>query len=194
MPRWLILALLVVASAAYAERPLSHYVQGCGLAGTPGSVVVDVYNAASPGSVLATLPNAVVTRIGTSDCYQVNLTGASGVGYPASGDPNEKHYVVNFRDDASTSVWVSETVMGLPGAQAIAGRCEKVTPVYASSPIPTRGITQAAINEGKPSYLRVDVACDLDFTTPDATYYETMIYDSSGRVSSRTPSPSPPAP
>lgn len=169
-------------------RPLNCYVQAAGLIGSAGSVVVDVYDAAAPGALVATIPNGSVSRLGTSDTYQVNLAVIAGIGYPAAGDPREKHYVLNFRDDASSSSWVSKTVLGLAGAHALSGRCERATPVYPDIPIPSRGVTQAVINAGKPSYVKIEVSAALDFETPDLTYYEVYRYDSSGRVLSRTPS------
>jgi len=193
-----LLRIALIACApmpALAERPTAHFVQACGLAGAPASVVVDVYDAAAPGSILATIPNGEVTRIGTTTCYQVNLaTTAAAISYPSSSSPVQKSYVLNFRDDASGSVWAAETVLGLPGGLAISGRCEKATPVYAASPIPTRGLTQAVINAGKPSYMRIDVSCALAFGSPDATYYEIYAYDASGRLLSRTPSATMPSP
>lgn len=197
----MIRTLLCIALAALAprhalaERPTAHFAQACGLAGSPASVVVDVYDAAAPGSILATIPNGEVARIGTTTCYQVNLaTTAAAIAYPASSSPLQKSYVLSFRDNAGGAVWTSETVIGLPGALAISGRCEKATPVYAASPISGRGLTQAVINAGKPSYMRIDVSCTLDFGAPDATYYEVYSYDASGRLLARTPSSSAPSP
>lgn len=194
--RLLCIALVAFAPMrALAERPTAHFVQACGLAGSPASVVVDVYDAAAPGSILATIPNGEVTRIGTTTCYQVNLaTTAAAISYPASSSPVQKSYVLSFRDDAGGSVWTSETVLGLPGGLAISGRCEKATPVYAASPIPGRGMTQAVINAGKPSHMRIDVSCALNFGAPDATYYEVYSYDASGRLLARTPAASAPSP
>ena len=184
-----------LSPAARAERPLSHYVQACGLAGTPASVVVDVYDAASPGSLLATISNGEVVRIGTTTCYQTNLsTTSAAISFPSASSPVQKSYVLHFRDDASGSAWTAETVLGIPGGLAISGRCEKASPVYAGSPIPGRGLTQAVINAGKPSYMRIDVSCTLDFGAPDATYYEVYSYDASGRLLARTPSSSAPSP
>lgn len=191
----LLLALTLLAAPTRAERPASEVAKACGLTGTEASVVVDVYDDASPGALLDTIPNGDVSRVGSTDCYQTDLaaTGAA-IGFPDGGDPLVQGYTLVFRDDAGNSVELTTQVHGLVGADAKSGRCEKATPVYASTSVPERGITAQVIEQGKPSYLKIDVACDLDFDTPSATYYEVMRYDAEGRVESRTPSGSVPSP
>jgi hypothetical protein len=183
--RILALALLLgLTSPALADRTVAQYVTACGLTGTAGSIVADVYNASAAGSLVATLPNGSFTRVaGTSDCYTTNLAAAAGISYPTASDATEKHYLLKFRDDSANEVWASATVAGVAGATGeVPERCKKRTLFYANSPIPSRGITQGLINEGAPSYAKVDVACDGDFGTPDATYFEHFFYDSTRRA------------
>lgn len=190
-----VLALLAAAATARAERVANHYVKACGLTGTPSSVVADVYVDSAPGSILATIPNGDVDRIGTTDCYQADLaTTGAAIGYPNDGDPTEKSYTVRFRDDATNVVSLTEVVAGIVGPDAKSGRCERATPIYAASPIPERGITQQVIAQGKPSYMKIDVDCSGAFSAPPVTYYEVFRYDGSARVESRTPSATVPSP
>lgn len=181
--------ILALSASAFAERTAQQWVTTCGLTGTAGSIVADVYNAAAAGSLVATIPNGSFTRVaGTSDCYTANLAAASGISYPATNDATEKHYLVRARDDASNEVWVSATVVGTVGSIGdVPEACKKPTKVYATSPIPSRGITQTLINERRPSYVKVEVACDRDFASPDSTYYLHMYYDSTGRISYELP-------
>lgn len=197
MTRLLAFALaLALASPALAERTVAQWLTACGLTGTPSSIVADVYNAAAAAALLATVPNGSFTRVsGTSDCYDFNLAAASGIAYPAASDATEKHYVVKFRDDQTNEVWSTATVAGVAGSTGdVPDRCEKPTFIYANSPIGARGLTQSLINEGFPSYTRVDVACDGDFATPDTTYYLIRYYDSTGRDYYTLPSSTVPNP
>lgn len=190
------LALLSIwlALPVHADRTSDHYAKACGMTGTPSSVVVDVYNDASPGSILATIPNGQVSRFGTTDCYEVNLaTTTAAIGYPDDDDPTAKHYTLRFRDDASNVVSLSETVHGLVGVDAYE-MCARETPVYPTVSIPSRGITTQVIAQGKPSYFQIDVDCSGAFTSPPVTFYWIFHYDVAGRVSKRVPSSSPPSP
>jgi hypothetical protein len=195
--RELLCALLLIAlgSAASAERIGNYRAKACGLAGTPSSVVVDVYDDASPSSLLATIPNAQVTRIGTLSCYFVDLaTTTATISYPAAADGLGKDYTLVFRDDASNVVEVHAPVRGVVGPNAKDLSCEKETPVYATVAIPERGLTAQVIEQGKPSYIKVEVDCTRAFTSPPVTYYKILQYNSFGRVESRTPSLTPPTP
>lgn len=194
----LLLFLFVIAflpPTAGAERGLSHISKACGLTGTDTSVVADVYADASPGLLLATIPNGDVTRIGTTDCYQVDLaTTGAAISYPGPEDATEKGYTLIFRDDATNYVEATELVLGVAGADAKSGACEKVTPVYPTVSIPSRGITSQVIAQGKPNYMTVEVDCTLAFSAPPVTYYEVFAYDIQGRVEHRTPSATIPSP
>lgn len=189
--RALVLAFLLVAAPAFADRTATVYAEACGLTGTSSSVVADVYDKAAPTVLLATVPNGSMARVAsTSDCYRFAISAASGISFPATGDATEKHYYVRFRDDANAAgVFTSVTVAGVVGAIGdVPESCKKPTKVYASSPIPARGLTSTLINEGMPSYIKVEVACDRDFTTPDSVYYLVRTYDSSGRDFTEYPS------
>lgn len=191
----LILALLSIFMARpVGARTLDHFVKACGMAGTPSSVVVDVYSDLSPGSVLATIPNSEVTQIGTTSCFQANLaTTAAAIGYPDASDPAEKHYTVVFRDDLLTEIYLTETVSGLAGSEAYQ-MCARETPIYPTAPVPSRGITIQTIAQGKPSYFKVEIDCSGSFAAPPVVFYWTFDYDVDGRVSKKTPSASPPSP
>lgn len=195
--RLLFLALLAVWMAlpvVARARTVDHYVKACGLDGTPSSVVADVYSDASPGSILATIPNGDVDRIGTTDCYQANLsTTGAAINYPDAGEATEAHYTVVFRDDASNVVELSESVFGLAGVESYEA-CAQETPVYPTLAIPLRGITAQVIAQGKPSYFKVDIDCTGAFTSPPVTFYWVFHYDIDGRVSKKVPSSTPPSP
>jgi hypothetical protein len=191
----LVLVLLAAPLGAAGERIANYRAKACGLTGTPSSVVVDVYVDTAPGSILATIPNAQVTRIGTLSCYMVDLaTTTAPISYPTSADGLGKDYTLVFRDDAAHVVEVHAPVRGLVGPNAKDLSCEKETPVYASVPIPVLGITAQTIEQGKPWYIRVEVDCTRAFTSPPVTYYKVLKYNSLGRVESRTPSLTPPTP
>jgi hypothetical protein len=195
--RALILALaLFVAAPANADRTVAQPLTACGLSGTTTSIVADIYNALAAATLLATVPNGSFTRVsGAGDCYEFNLAAASGIAYPAAADAAEKHYVVKFRDNQANEVWATASVSGVAGSSGdVPDRCEKPTFIYANSPIGARGLTQSLINEGFPSYTRVEVACDGDFATPDATYYLIRYYDSTGRDYYTLPSSTVPNP
>lgn len=196
--RNLLLALLMVlvAGAASGERIGNYRAKACGITGTPSSVVVDVYHDAAPGSVLATIPNGQVTRIGTLNCYMVDLaTTTATITYPTAADGAGKDYTLVFRSDAAGQVVeVSAPVRGVVGPNAKDLSCEKETPVYSTVPIPDRGLTAQTIEQGKPSYIKVEVDCTRAFTSSPVIYYKVLEYNSLGRVESRTPSLSVPSP
>lgn len=196
MIRAFALALLLIASPALAERTVAQYSQACGLTGTSSSIVADVYSKSAATALLATVPNGSMTRVaGTSDCYVFAISSAAGIGYPIASDATEKHFLVKFRDDSANEVWDSVTVAGVAGATGeIPDKCKQETAFYANSPIPSRGLTQRLINEGLPSYIKIDVACDGDFTTPDASFFKVRYYDSTGRRFKEVPSSSAPNP
>lgn len=186
-----------LALPAHAERLEAQYAKACSLTGTAGSVVVDVYDdtdATTPTPVLTTIPNGSVKRMGTTDCYRVNLAVASGIGYPAKGSPTEKHYTLVFRDDAANAIKVSESVGGIVGPHQTSFICARETPVYPTVTIPSRGITTAVMAAGNPNYVKVDVDCSLAFSGSEYTFYYVLSYDSSGRVAARTPSLTIPSP
>ena len=56
--------------------------------------------------------------------------------------------------------------------------------MYATAVIPSRGITQALINAGKVSYMKVEVDCSQAFSGGSIvkTYYRVFFYDTVGRV------------
>lgn len=195
--RHLLIVLLLVTAAAQssAERIGNYRAKACGLTGTPSSVVVDVYHDAAPGSILATIPNAQVTRVGTLSCYFVDLaTTTAAISYPTAVDGAGKDYTLVFRDDASNQVEVNAPVRGVVGPNAKDLSCERETPVYATVAIPERGITAQTIEQGKPSYIKVEVDCTRAFTSSPVTYYKVLKYNSLGRVESRTPSLTIPSP
>jgi len=197
---WLLpMLLILVATAARAEVPRAetHYVKACGLTGSPAAVVVDVYDDAAPGSILDTIMNADVDRIGTTDCYQVDLAAtAAAIAYPAAGDSTPESYSLTFRDDSGNEVWLTEQVFGMVGALATDRSCERAIPVYPTATVPVRGITQQVIERGSPSYLSIEIDCSRQFTggSITGTYYEVLRYDNQGRVESRTPGATAPSP
>ncbi len=193
----LLSAWLALPVDAHAERLAAQYAKACGLTGTAGSVVVDVYDdtsATTPTPILATIPNGSMKRMGTTDCYRVNIAAASGIAYPAIGDPTEKHYTLVFRDDAANAIKVSESVGGTIGPHPPSYICARETPVYPTIAIPSRGITSTVIAAGNPNYVKVDVDCTRLFTGAEWTYYYVLSYDGSGRVAARTPSLTVPSP
>ncbi len=193
----LLSAWLALPSLALAERTEHHFAKACALTGTASSVVVDVYDdlsATNPTPILATISNASVKRMGATDCYRVDLSTVAGIGYPGPGDPTERHYTLVFRDDAGSAIKITESVGGTAGPHPPSFRCARETPVYASVPIPSRGITSTVIANGNPNYVRVDVDCSLAFAGAEYTFYYVLAYDGSGRVASRTPSTTVPSP
>ncbi|OFX03780.1 MAG: hypothetical protein A3E78_01860 [Alphaproteobacteria bacterium RIFCSPHIGHO2_12_FULL_63_12] len=186
-----------LAMPAYAERLEGQYAKACSLTGTAGSVVVDVYDdtsATTPTPILATIPNGSVKRMGATDCYRINLATVGGIGYPAKGDPTEKHYTLVFRDDAANEIKISESVGGTIGPHPPSFICARETPVYPTIAIPSRGITSTVIANGNPNYVKVDVDCTRLFAGAEWTFYYVLSYDGSGRVSARTPSLTVPSP
>lgn len=193
----LLSAWLALPGAAQAERLEHQYAKACALTGTAGSVVVDVYDdlsATTPTPILATVPNTSVKKMGTTDCYRIDLAAVSGIGYPTKGDPTEKHYTLVFRDDAGNAVKTSESVGGTAGPHPISFICARETPVYPTVPVPSRGITSSVIAKGNPSHVKVDVDCTRLFAGAEYTFYYVLSYDLSGRVAARTPSLTPPSP
>ena len=193
----LILAFFVqgCVDAASADRPKQWFAKACGLSGTPTSVTVAVYADTAPGSLLATILNADVTRYGTTDCYTVDLAATvAAISFPAIGAAADKSYTLFWTDDAGGDTVSSETILGYPGASRMDGSCEHEEVVYPTAVIPSRGITARVINGGKPSYSIIEVSCVKDFVTPDFTYYEVFYYDSVGRTLRREPSATIPSP
>ena len=174
-----------------------HIAKAGGLTGTPTSVSIAVYDEDTPGSLLATIPNADIQRIGTEDVYQVDVRASSVAAsllLPKDGEHLVKVYTFVWTDDAANKTFTTERISGLDARTALDRRYRKETPVYPSTTDPSRGITSAVIAAGKPSYLKVEESPDPDdFSVPVATYYEIFAYDASGRVSSKTPSTTPPA-
>lgn len=201
VPHCLALAFLSIWIAlpvvAQAERLEHQYAKACSLTGTSTSVVVDVYDdlsATTPTPILATVPNANVKRMGTTDCYRIDLAAVTGIGWPTKGDPTEKHYTLVFRDDAAGAIKTSESVGSTSGPHPISFICAREVPVYATVPVPSRGITSTVIAKGNPSHVKVDVDCTLLFAGAEYTYYYVLSYDTSGRVAARTPSLTAPSP
>ena len=184
-----ILCLLLTWSAsAFAGSPgrtLAHVATVCGLVGTAASVVADVYNAET-GALLGTIPNGEVTQYGSTDCFSVDLASTTApIVYPALGDPSEKHYVLQFRDDGAATVERYEVAYGGVGAHRVSDECKKMRTVYAKTIDATRGITQAVINNNRPSHIAFDVSCSGNWASPDYTYYWVYFYDASGRILDR---------
>jgi hypothetical protein len=166
-------------------RDARHWVKACGLSGTANSVVVDVYNdddATDPTPVLATIPNGDVVRMGTTDCYRVDLAATStAISYPGAGDPTETHYTLVWRDDASNEVYTTETVHGTV-SHSIDWRCARETVVNATATDSARGITSAMVARGTPSYMKIEIDCSLTFTAPTHTLYRVYSYGANGNV------------
>lgn len=175
-----------------------HIALAGGLTGTPSSVTVDVYGEDDPSTKLATIPNGDVSRVGTTDVYQVDLrnnTVTASLLLPKDGEHLEKVFTLVWADDAPSSILSTERVSGVNTRQQLDRRFRKETPVYPSTTVPSRGITVAVISAGNPNYLKVEESPDPDdFSTPISTYFEVFAYDSQGRVSSKTPSTSVPSP
>jgi len=178
---------------AFARDP-SDIASVCGLNGTVGSVVVDVYDATT-GTLLDTIANGEVARMGSTDCFSVDLaTTVAAIAYPAPSSTTEKHYLLQFRDDGSVTIEREETVFGTVGYDRVSDECVKQTAVYPTVPILGRGITAEAISQGKPNYIKFDISCQKAFGTPDYTYYWVFSYDANGRSTIRESSTAPPSP
>lgn len=175
----------------------SQHIASASMTGTPASVTVDVYDASNPTAKLATIPNSDVKRVGTETTYTVDLRNnsvVSSLGLPADGSHEMKDFVLIWKDDV-TSFAVAERVLGTASRESLDRTYRKETPIYATAPVPTRGITQAVINDGKPSYIKVELSPNVDdFSSPAETYYEVFKYDSLGRVESKTPATAAPNP
>lgn len=172
-----------------------HIIKAQGLLGTPSSVVIDVYDDENPGVLLATIPNANIQRIGATATYVCNLkTITPNISLPEDGSTAEKFYTLIWKDSTGIEIVGDYAARGAFGAADGSGKDVKETPIYPSTTVPSRGITQNVIDAGKPSYVKVEVAPDLDFATPASTYYRIFHYDAEGRVSSVIPSLSPPSP
>lgn len=172
-----------------------HIVKAGGFTGTPSSVVIDVYDDEAPAVLLATIPNANITRVAATDVYVCNLkTITPNIGLPEDGSLTEKFYTLIWRDDTGVKIIGDYAARGFLWAPDGSSREIRETPIYPSATVPSRGITQNVIDAGKPSYMKVELAPDLDFATPTLTYYLIFAYDSDGRVASRTPSLTPPSP
>ncbi len=184
-------ALAFVCLDARAERLAHQFAKACTLTGTPGSVVVDVYDDLSgvnPTPILTTIPNGSIKRMGSTDCYRFDLSTVGGIDWPAPGDPTEEHFTLVWRDDAGTEVMATESVGGVVGPAPTSFLCTRETPIYPTVPVPGAGITSTVIAKGNPRAVKVDVDCDLVFSPPDYTFFYLLEYDSQGRVSKRTPS------
>ncbi len=190
-----LLTIFAFCEPAYADRPSAWHAKACGLIGTPTSVTVDVYADSSPGSILDTILNADVVRVGTTDCYDVNLSTTSAViNFPAIGTAADTSYTLNWHDDAGANMFTTEVIVGYPGAHRADESCEEEHAEYSAVAIPGRGLTAALIAQGRPSYFTVLISCSKNFGAPETTYYKIMFYDGSGRVDHRTPSDTPPSP
>lgn len=190
-----LLALLLAAAASpagAAERFGSHFAKACGLTGTATSVVADVYDdtsAVDPTPILATIANSDIIRMGSTDCYRVDLaTTSAPISYPGPGDPTERHYTIVFRDDAANVIKTTESVAGLVGPKHLSLRCMRETPIYATVVDLTRGISSDLVAGGVVSHIRVEHDCSLVFSSPDFTFYYVLAYDAQKRLASRTPS------
>lgn len=171
-----------------------HVVHAGGLAGTPASVVCDVYDAESPGAVLATIPNSDIDQVGSSDIFACNLKLISvDIGLPEDGELVERLYILVFRDDVPIKVSQLYSATGLGTGEAGAAGTRE-TPIYPSTTVFSRGITQNVIDAGKPSYIKVEIAPDGNFAAPARTFYWVFAYDEQGRVASKTYSDIPPSP
>ncbi len=177
------------------ERKLKQVVTSGGLTGTATSVEVDVYDNDNPGVLLATIPNADVSEVGSGlGLFMVDLTNLSvSIGYPASTDPLEKSWTLVFKDDAANAIPTTASVSGLPGPKQSSRQVERRDPKYTTTPISARGISNSVINKGEPSYVHVRVSSSLNWTTPDYEYWEVLHYDANARVSSFIPQSTEPA-
>jgi hypothetical protein len=198
--RLLALAFLSVwmALPIYAEssdtRATVQFTKACGLTGTDTSVTIAVYDDAAPGSLMTTITNADIDQIGTEDCYQTDLAATiAAIAYPVAADGTYQGWTLIWTDDVVNTVMTEEFSRSITGAAALSGGCEKVTPVYPTISIPSRGITPQVIAAGKPNYMTVEGDCSRVFSS-STTYYEVFAYDGSGRVESRTPSATIPSP
>lgn len=181
----LVLPLLLFAGAARAQDPAlpgKPYVVCARFPTTaPAAVVVDVQEVG--GSQIG---NNVAAARGTldsanADYWCVDLDTVSG--FAPSCDL--KTYAVRFVPDAaacaagsSPFLCAEQTVQS--GGPACWGFGSEPTVVFTATPIPARGITQAVINRGNPSYLKHEIK--LDSGTAVFTYYQVFYYDTSGRV------------
>ncbi len=192
--RVFLILMVLLSAAASAERPPDHFVKACSLTGTPTSVVVDVYDDSNPGVLLATIPNGDVSAAGPAGCYVANLaTTGAAINYPGAGSSAHISYTLVWRDDAANQTLASEDAFGLAAVSSVSGFCEEPEFHYAIAPDIARGITQQVINAGGVDYATIRVSCVRDFVTPEFTYYEIYSYDTTGRLSKRTPSTSPPS-
>ncbi len=173
----------------------SEIIRAGGFSGTPASIVIDVYDEANPGTLLATIPNGDISQIGSEDIWICDLRAITpNIGLPEDGAVEQKSFTFIWRDDAGTRLSHAHEVHGVDARLEVSRRYRRETPIYPSTTVPLRGITQNVIDAGLPSYVKVEVAADLDFATPPATYYDVYTYDSSGRIATRTPALTPPSP
>ena len=169
-------------------------IDAAGLFGTPASVQIEVYDEESPGALLATIPNVNIQQIAATDAYVCNLkTITPNIGLPEDGSATERRYMFVWKDNSLARIPSSYRASGLAADQD-ARRWRRETPIYPSTTVPSRGITQNVIDAGKPSYIKVETAPDLDFASAPDLWYEVFVYDVQGRVASRTPSLTPPSP
>lgn len=153
---------------------------------TPAAVVVDVQDVA----VGTQIGNNVAATRGTldsanADYWCVDLDTVSGF----APDCDPKAYAVRFVPDAANCAagqspqLCPELTVASGGAACWASGTDQ-TVVYTATPIPSRGITQAVINRGNPSYIRHEVKIDDGVT--DFTFYQVYYYDTAGRVDHTT--------
>lgn len=169
-----------------------HIVKAAGLAGNEASVIIEVYDDENPGSILATIPHADIERVGLSNTYVCDLKALSvDIDLPEDGSLAEKFYTLIWKDDTGVDVVGDYQARGYIWP---IGDKPREIPIYPSTTVFSRGITQNVIDAGKPSYIRREYAPDGDFDNPALVDYEIFEYDAQGRVSKKTPSATPPAP
>lgn len=148
---------------------------------TPAAVVVDVQEVG--GSQIGN--NVAATRgsldSANADYWCLDLDTVSG--FAPSCDP--KTYAVRFVPDAvncaagsSPQLCAEATVYS--GGPTCWGAGTDQTVLYTATPIPSRGLTQAVINRGNPSYIKHEVK--LDGVAAVFTFYQVFYYDVAGRV------------
>lgn len=192
----ILIAIVISATVSHADRPAVWNAKACGLAGTPSSVTIDVYDDTAPGSVLATILNADVSQLGITDCFVADLTATvAAISFPSVSSVADRSYTLMWDDDVLTDpIVTSEVVIGLTGAARIDLSCVSETPIYATVLVPSRGIDASIIAKNRPSYTRLDYSCSKNFGAPDATFYNVYHYDGFGRVLKREPSDTVPSP
>jgi hypothetical protein len=161
---------------------------------SPAAVVVDVFEVG--GMQIGTDVSASQVSLdgSPSDVWQLDLSAVTDF----APDCDERAYVVRFVPDSADC-----TPTGQPEdcaedlVQSGGWLCRQEDQhdevvVYPTLPIPARGITSAVISRGNPSYIRHDVRQDGGEVV--FSYYTVFHYDSSGRVSQKLRSLTPPSP